>query len=292
MSHVYPVLMAQLKFTHRDQLNYSFEERGIQFGDGVYEVIRVYEGKCYLLKEHIDRLFRSAEAIKLDLPFNKEEITDNLLELLNRNNMEKDGHIYLQVTRGSAPRTHEFPVEVEPNFYAYVKNAPRHINLLNHGVQTITTKDVRWEYCYIKSLNLLPNVLAKQEAKEQGRFEAIFHREGIVTEGSSSNIFLVKNSKLYTHPATNRILHGCVRSAVIEFARKQNIEVIEEAFEVDAIQNADEMFMTSSSSEVMPIVKVDETTIGDGKPGKMTKILQEAYEKDASIFDRNTLVNK
>jgi D-alanine transaminase len=283
--------MTQLKFTHRDRLKYSYEERGVQFGDGIYEVIRVYDGKCYLLKDHVDRLFRSAEAIRLELSFSKEEITDNLLELLNRNQMEKDGHIYLQITRGSAPRTHEFPANVEPNLYAYVKNMPRHTELLNHGVETILTRDVRWENCYIKSLNLLPNVLAKQEAKEQGRFEAILHRDGLVTEGSSSNIFLIKDGILYTHPATNRILHGCVRAAVLGFARKQNIKVVEEAFDVKDIQHADEMFMTSSTSEVMPIVKVDDVTIGDGKPGTVTRSLQQAYEKDASIFERRKLVN-
>lgn len=283
MSHIYPVIMAQMKFTHRDNLTYPYDDRGMQFGDGIYEVIRIYKGNCYLLDEHIDRLFRSAEAIYIPLPFTKEEIKLNLLSLLKRNKMDEDGSIYLQVTRGSAPRTHVFPEQTTPNIYAYVQKLPRHTNYLKDGIRTITRRDERWENCYIKSLNLLPNVLAKQAAKEHACYEAILHRDGVVTEGSSSNIFLVKAGKIYTHPATKHILHGCVRSAVIRLARNLNIEVIEDAFGVEHIQLADEMFLTSSTSEILPIIQVDQVTIADGKPGKITRKLQAAYEADAKI---------
>ena len=281
---VYPIILNQTKFTHRDSLKYPYEERALQFGDGVYEVIRIYQGEYHLLKEHVDRLFRSAEAVKIKLDITHKELTDLLLELLERNQMEEDGKMYLQVSRGSAPRDHVFPADdVSANMYAYMEDFPRNVELLKNGVSTITHRDVRWEYCYIKSLNLLPNVLAKQEAKEHGGYEAILHKDGLVTECSSSNVYMVKDGEIYTHPATNNILHGCVRMRVEDFAKELNLPFKEEAFKVEDIQTADEMFLTSSTSEIMPIVKVDNTEIENGKPGKITKQLQEAYEKDANI---------
>lgn len=284
MMSVYPIILSQNKFVHRDKLKYPFEERGLQFGDGIYEVIRIYQGRLYLLEEHISRLFRSAEAIKLFLPYTKDEIKQLIGQLLEKNSFTTDGKVYLQITRGSAPRDHSFPENSEPNLYAYVQDQPRNLDQLNNGIKAMTMKDVRWENCYIKSLNLLPNVLAKQEAKENGFQEAILHKDGLVTEGSSTNIYLVHGGKIITFPATKRILHGCVRMKVEKFANDLNIPFIEEGFTVDDIATADEMFLSSSTMEITPIVKVNEHTIGDGKPGKITKQLQQAYEKDANIF--------
>ncbi|QKY68461.1 D-amino-acid transaminase [Lentibacillus sp. CBA3610] len=280
---VYPIILSQTGFAHRDELTYPFEERGLQFGDGVYEVIRIYGGKYYLLTEHVERLFRSAEAIKLSLPFSNQDITKRLLDLLEQNEMVSDGIVYLQATRGSAPRNHAFPTDTQANVYAYIRDMPRKTNNLINGVSAITQRDTRWENCYIKSLNLLPNVLAKQAAQENGSYEAILERDGIVTECSSSNIYLVKNDNIYTHPATKTILHGCVRMRVEQFAGNDNIPFVEEAFAVEDIFAADELFLSSSTSEVMPIVEVDGKMIADGKPGKVTRQLQEAYEKDANI---------
>ncbi|WP_249870584.1 D-amino-acid transaminase [Oceanobacillus saliphilus] len=283
---VYPIILTQSKFTHHDNLKYPFEERGLQFGDGIYEVIRIYEGTYYLLEEHVNRLFRSAEAIKIQLPFNKEEITNLLLELLTKNKMTTDGKVYMQVTRGSAPRDHVFPDEVMPNIYAYVQDQPRSLSGLQDGVKTITLRDIRWENCYIKSLNLLPNVLAKQTAKENGCYEAVLHKDGLVTECSASNVYMVKDGKIYTHPATSNILHGCVRMAIERFAEELNIPFIEESFLVEDISLADEIFLSSSTSEITPIIKVDNQQIADGKPGKITRQLQEAYEMDAGILEK------
>lgn len=280
---MYPIIMSQGKFTHKDSLQFPFEERGLQFGDGVYEVIRIYNGKLYLLNEHVDRLLRSLEAIQIDIKQSKDEIITLLSELISRNNMEQDGFIYLQVSRGSAPRIHTFPEEIEPNIYAYLVNQSRNVENLENGVSAITLPDERWQNCYIKSLNLLPNVLAKQTAMEQGCYEAILHIDGRVTECGSSNIFLVKDGKIYTHPATHRILKGCVRIAVERFANELNIPFIEEAFTVDDIQDADEMFLTSSISEVLPVVEVDKKQIADGKPGEISRKLQKAYEKAAQL---------
>src|SRR5699024_7147647 len=281
---IYPIMMSQSKFIHRDSLNYPYEERGLQFGDGIYEVIRIYNGEYYLLKEHVDRLFRSAEAIKLILPFSKKKLISLLQQLIEKNKMTVDSKVYLQITRGSSPREHEFPVETPVNTYAYTQNLPRKHHLLENGVSTITQRDIRWENCYIKSLNLLPNVLAKQEAKEQGCYEAILHKNGLITECSSANVYLVKSNKIYTFPATKRILHGCVRMRVKKFTADLNIPFIEEGFNLEDIPAADELFLSSTTSEIMPIIQVDGKQIGDGKPGKISKQLQEAYEKDAKLI--------
>ncbi|GAB4073877.1 D-amino-acid transaminase [Barrientosiimonas marina] len=281
---VYQTILSQTDFTERDDLTYPFEERGLQFGDGIYEVIRIYQGSFYLLTEHVNRLFRSAAAIKLQLPFSKQTITNQLQELLAKNAMTTDGIVYLQATRGSAPRTHAFPAADTPaNVYAYVKDMPRKREEIINGVSAITQRDIRWENCYIKSLNLLPNVLAKQEAQENGCFEAILERDGRVTEGSSSNLYLVKDHHIYTHPATNQILNGCVRMRVKQFAADLEYPLTEEAFSPEAIANADELFLTSSTSEVMPIVMVNGKPIADGQPGSITRQLQTAYEADAQI---------
>ncbi|OZU87859.1 D-amino-acid transaminase [Virgibacillus indicus] len=280
---VYPIILAQTNFTHRDNLKYPYEERGLQFGDGVYEVIRIYNGSYYLLQEHVDRFFRSAEAVKINLLFTKEELRNLLDELLKRNDMKEDGKVYLQATRGSAPRDHVFPINVSANIYAYVQDFPRGIENLENGISAITHPDIRWENCYIKSLNLLPNVLAKQEAKEQNCGEAILHKDGFVTECSSSNVYLVKDGKIYTHPVKQNILHGCVRMRIEQFVKDLNIPFIEEGFNVEDIAMADELFLSSSTSEITPIVNVDKNQIGTGTPGKITRMLQQAYEKDANI---------
>ncbi|WP_347861279.1 aminotransferase class IV [Salimicrobium sp. PL1-032A] len=165
---LYDVMLTDDGFVQKDDLSYPFEERGLQFGDGVYEVIRIYEGSYYLLKEHVERLYRSMSAIKITPPFSETEMYAYLDDLLERNGVTSDAKLYLQVTRGSAPRNHEFPLETGVNLYAYVKDFPRNTDLMRNGVSTITLEDIRWEWCYIKSLNLLPNVIAKQEAKEHG----------------------------------------------------------------------------------------------------------------------------
>lgn len=280
---LYPIVLSQTKFVHHNSLTFPFEERGLQFGDGIYEVIKIYDGTYYLIDEHVDRLYRSVDAIKIKLPFSKKECKQLLLDLLTQNSMTADGKVYLQVTRGSAPRDHIFPVDTPVNIYAYIGTAPRPIQKLKQGVGVITHEDIRWDYCYIKSLNLLPNVLAKQAAYEQGCHEAILHKDGLVTECSSSNAYLIKNGSIYTHPATKNILHGCVRLRVEQFAKDLKIPFIEEPFTLDDINEADEIFLSSSTSEVMPVISVDNTQIADGKPGPLTIMLQQAYEQDANI---------
>lgn len=283
---MYTIILSQAKFIHKDALQFPLEERGLQFGDGVYEVIRIYHGKPYLLDEHVARLFRSLQAIQIRLNVTPGQIKQKLNQLIDANDMQEDGFIYLQITRGTAERNHPFPENAVPNFYAYIKQRERPIDLIENGVKTILLPDERWDNCYIKSLNLLPNVLAKQKAAEQDAYEAILHRDGRVTEASSSNVFLVKDGTIYTHPEAKHILNGCVRTAIIRFTKQNDIPLIEQSFTKNDINEADELFLTSSLSEVMPIVQIDDQNVANGQPGPIAKKLQEAYESDAQISEQ------
>lgn len=288
---VHPYVLSQNEFVNGNQLTYPFQERGLQFGDGIYEVIRVYEGKYDLLDEHLERLYRSATAIKIELPMKKEELYNKLHQLLTQNDITEDAKVYLQATRGSAVRDHLFPL-CEANFYAYVQDFPRPMANIQNGVGAIIKADERWQNCYIKSLNLLPNVLAKQEAYENGCFEAILHRDGTVTECSSSNVYLVKNGQIFTHPETKQILHGCVRLRLKKLTEKLSINFIEEAFTVEDLTTADEVFISSSISEVTPIIHIDGNPVNNGEPGEITRKLQKAYEEDAALAKRETNIPK
>lgn len=231
------------------------QERGHQFGDGVYEVIRVYRGVPFLMDEHLDRLERSAETILLTLPFKREKIEEIILEGLKRCQLE-EAEIYLQITRGIAPRNHLFP-DTKPMMAMTIK-APRIIpeEKRRTGAAVLLHEDERWANCYIKSLNLLPNILAKQAAHDAGYDEAVFVKEGHVTEGSSSNVFIVKNGTLITPPATKRILHGITRQLVLEIAHNLDIPVREEEITVEQLKEADEVFITSTSLEIMPVAAI------------------------------------
>ncbi|KIL46389.1 D-amino-acid transaminase [Jeotgalibacillus campisalis] len=270
-------------FVSREACTVDMEDRGYQFGDGVYEVIRIYSGKMFTSQEHITRLFESAEKIKLDLPFTKEELTKNLSTLVEKNKLHT-GTIYLQVTRGASARQHQFPLEGNPVFTAYTKEVPRPENQMNEGVAAIIAEDVRWLRCDIKSLNLLGNLLAKQEAYSQGSFEAILHRDGTVTEGSSSNAFIIKNNQLITHPATNLILNGITRRELLRLCPGIGLDVKEEAFTLDDLLSADEVFIASTTAEITPIVQIDGKDVADRKPGEWTKKLQSVLK--ASIQEQ------
>ncbi len=264
----------------RSDVHIDLEDRGYQFGDGVYEVIRVYSGKLFTMKEHIERLFQSAQKIKLDISMSPEQIQELAEELVKENKVDF-GSIYMQVTRGAAPRTHMFP-KPESNtkavFTAYTNEVPRPVSLFEKGVAAITTEDIRWLRCDIKSLNLLPNVLAKQEATDSACFEAILHRNGIVTEGSSSNAYIVKNGEVITHPADRLILNGITRQVLVELCKANGILFVEKEFDLRDLKDADEVFISSTTSEVMPVIKLDGETVGSGTPGKITRKLQALFE--------------
>lgn len=267
----------------KERVHIDPEDRGYQFGDGVYEVIRIYNGKPFAEAAHFERLLKSLQALRIPFPFPLPDISTKLAELLRRE-VIMDGIIYLQVTRGTAPRAHAFPTEGKANLIAYASPYPRPLKSIEEGGEAILMEDIRWLRCDIKSLNLLGSVLAKEEAKEKGALEAILHRGDTVTEGSSSNVFIVKKDILYTHPTNHLILNGITRQVVLQIAERLHIPVREEAFSVGDLSTADELMITSTINEITPIIRIGEQSIGNGKPGEITRRLQGAFEREIGLL--------
>ncbi|WP_342543221.1 D-amino-acid transaminase [Paenisporosarcina sp. FSL H8-0542] len=261
-----------------EEIHLSKEDRGYQFGDGIYEVIRVYNGNMFTAKEHIDRFYESADKIKLVIPYTKDVFHKMMYDLIEANEVTT-GQVYVQITRGGSPRQHNFPTEaVEPVLTAYTKLVERPVSQMANGVAAKSVEDVRWLRCDIKSLNLLGNIMAKQEAYENGCFEALLHRGDTITEGSSSNMYGIKNGVLYTHPATNLILNGITRRVILACCEEIGLPVVEEPMSLSTVYSNDEFFMSSTTSEIMPIVVIDGVKVGSGLPGVWTKKLQAAFE--------------
>lgn len=267
------------EFVPSEQVSIHFEDRGYQFADGIYEVVRIYNNRLFHLNPHLERLSRSAAGVELDLPWSLPALA-SAMERLVKENEPGDGIVYLQVTRGVAPRNHMFPAHAEPVIIMYTREFPRPQENLSEGVACITVDDDRWLRCNIKSISLLPNILAKQKAAKAGVYEAIFVRDGRVTEGSSSNIFCVYGNTVQTHPANNFILNGITRQALLRLVREQGLKLVEEPFTVPGLLAADEAIDSSTTSEVTPIVRVDGHPIGSGKPGRVTRLLQDAFEQE------------
>ncbi|UEX90931.1 D-amino-acid transaminase [Staphylococcus ratti] len=266
-------------FVEEQEAKVAFNDRGYNFGDGIYEYVRIYNHKLFTAKEHFERLLRSASEIGLELNHTVESLTSLVRELAQVNDVSNGG-VYIQVTRGVAPRDHAFPTpEVTPVLTGFVKAYDRPYQKLEEGVFAVTTEDIRWLRCDIKSLNLLGNVLAKEYAAKYNAEEAIQHRGDTVTEGASSNVYAVKDDVVYTHPANNYILNGITRRVIQWVCEDENIEFKEEAFSVDFLKNADEVIISSTSAEVMPIVKIDGEDVADGKVGDITRRLQAGFEK-------------
>jgi D-alanine transaminase len=269
------------RIVKREEVQIDIEDRGYQFGDGVYEVIRVYHGKPFQLDEHLERLERSLNEIRLALPYPMEDFKHLLQQLLDKDPVT-DGIIYLQVTRGNALRSHAFPSEAKSVVTAYTREMPRPTKSLAEGIGAHLTNDIRWLRCDIKSLNLLGNVLAKQEALDNDCGEALFHRGDIVTEGSSSNVFIKKDGAWLTHPANHLILNGITRRFVMRLMADLEMPVKEEAFKIADLLNADEVIITSTTQEVMPVVSIDGEPVGNGEVGEWTRSLQNAFERHIS----------
>ncbi|MGG3560315.1 D-amino-acid transaminase [Neobacillus rhizosphaerae] len=265
------------KLVNRSEAKVDIEDRGYQFGDGVYEVIRVYNGKMFTVKEHLERFVKSADSIGITLPYTIDECTALLEELVTKNKLV-EGTIYMQITRGTSPRNHVFPArDVVPTLVAYTKEVARPVESFTHGVKTIFIEDIRWLRCDIKSLNLLGNLLAKQKAAEQGCFEAIQHRGDQVTEGSSSNVFIVKKGTVITHESNHLILKGITKEVILQLCAQNNIPVEERTFTLDELVAADEVFLSSTTAEVMPIVEMNGDKVKEGLPGPITRKLQTLF---------------
>lgn len=252
------------------------EDRGYQFGDGIYEVVAIYDGELFEWEAHYERFLRSAAELSILLPDGIEKLKTNIHTLIEENNVD-NGFVYFQLTRGTAPRFHAYPTEaISPVLTGSVKKKDP-TNPLPSSMKAITTEDIRWLRVDIKSLNLLPNCMAKQKAMEAGVHEAIFIRDQVVTEASSSNLFGVKDGKLYTHPLNNLILNGITRQVVLRLASQLNLPVIEETFTKETLYLMDEVFITNTGVNICPVTEIDSIQIGNGHCGDITADLIKAF---------------
>jgi len=248
-------------------------DRGLYFGDGVYEALRVENHRPFALEEHLERFYASLQALRIDFSMPEAELRDVLSELSDRVDSNSQ-LLYFQVTRGTATRTHAFPENAKPNLMAYAKHAP--LADVSERWKAILLPDIRWANCNIKTLNLIPNVMAAQQAKERGCKEAVFHRDGVVTECSSSNLLMLRDGVLYTAPADHRILAGVTRARFLLLAKEFGIPVVEEAFTVDEAFEADELIITSTSVHGPGVCELEGRPVGGKDPDRLKK-LQSAF---------------
>ena len=269
-------------FTDISQAKVSIEDRGYQFGDGVYEVIRSYDGKLFGVQEHMARLERSLREIELELPpgMDIDDVTAIALEALERSTFVS-ALVYLQVSRGTVPRDHSIPEESRSTLVVTVRPfTPPTQEVWENGFAVVTLPDERWLRCDIKTINLLANVLAITKAKRMGFQEAILIREGVgVTECSRNNLFIVKEGRCLTAPRSNWILPGITRSFVLGLLAENNIPYEEAFFDRETLLAADEVFLAGTGNEVMPITKINDQLINEGKPGPVTRRIAELFRE-------------
>jgi D-alanine transaminase len=272
------LILYQDQIVEKEAIHISPDDRGYYFGDGIYEVFRVYNGALFAKEAHFKRLLRTAEATKIQLPYSIAELEAKLKSMLLAEKII-EGTLYLQITRGIAPRAHPFPASTQPVVYGYCNEVKRPLHMMNHGITALTIPDIRWLRCDLKTLNLLSNVLAKQEAIDGGAQEAILHREGMVTECSASNIMIIKDGVVRTHPANHLILHGVTREIVLKLAEELELAIEETPFDLADLRSADEVFITGTTAEITPVIEIDHQPIANGLIGPITRRLQKAFER-------------
>ena len=264
---------------HRDAAVHV-EDRGYQFADGVYEVVCVQHGDVIDEDPHLDRLERSLGELRITMPMGRRAYKHVTRELMRRNRVT-NGIVYTQITRGVARRDHPFPAAGTPPSIVMTSRSikPQDPKLFDHGIAVLSMPDIRWQRCDIKSVALLPNVLGKQQAREAGAYEAWFvDRDGNITEGASTNAWIVTaDGELVTRQLGNAILGGITRRSLLQLAADAQIKVVERAFSLDEARRAREAFLTSTTSFVTPITKLDGKPVGSGKPGPVAARLRELY---------------
>ena len=259
-----------------DEVKIDLEDRGYLFADGVYEVINVYNGQPFKMEEHFQRLKNSVEGLKIIFEDYK-KLKEQANILLKKNDF-KDASLYIQITRGTAPRSHAYPDGMEANVMMIVKKLKRNPDsYYENGIKIITVADERWPRAYIKSISLLPNILAKKKAKNEGAFEAVQIRDGFITEGTSSNIFIVKDDKVITPPASNYILNGISRRVVLDICVELKIEYRERGIAEDELYSADEVFLSGTTTEVMPVAEINNYSLGNGSSGNISRRIFKFY---------------
>lgn len=260
-----------------ENISISPFDRGFLFSDGVYEALRTYNKKLFMLQKHLDRLKYSLEQTGISFSeFGKlEEI---IFTCAQKNKISQDFSVYIQITRGiSFPRTHHYHHQIKPNLFVYTTELKNRERELNEGVSVILERDIRWNRCDIKSISLLPNVMANQNAFIKGCYEAVFYRDTFITEGSHTNFFAIKDGKVITAPLSNFILNGVTRNIVFSICNENNIPIEEEYILLTDIFVYDEFFLSGTTTEITPVVKIDDNIIGDGLPGKFTRKIQKLF---------------
>ena len=272
------------EFVPLERATIRVEDRGFQFADGVYEVVRTYGGRPFAMDEHLARLFRSLDAIELKVPLNAGQLKSIIREGIERSGFA-EAIVYLQITRGYAPRHRGMPKDAEPTIVMTVRElGPPATKLRENGITVITLPEFRWTRCDIKSIALLPSVLAYHAARKAGANDAIFFDvDETVNEATAGNVFVVTRGQLRTPPKNTRILAGVTRDKVLEAARMAGIETAEERIAKPDLYAAEELFLTSTTAEVVPVVTVDGKQIGTGKPGPVSA---RVYEQFARMFIR------
>jgi D-alanine transaminase len=269
------------KFKSKKKINISPDDRGFLFADGVYEVVRWYEGFFFDMEGHMERLKRSLKEVHIEWP-EADTFPAVAGKLIKLNHYRKENAIiYLQVTRGAAKRTHAFPSPpIPPTIYAFVRRLHPEKELLAKGIGAILKNDLRWSRCDIKSVSLLPNVLSFQEAREKKCYECIFTREGVITECSHSNIFLMVDGILQTHPESNNILSGITRKNVLRLINEAGIPFSETAVSEARLNDVSEAFVTNTSFEIAPVISINNIPVGGGVPGPVTKALRAKFDAE------------
>lgn len=261
-------------FCPAEEAKVSVFDRGFLFGDGVYEVIPFYDGRAFGWDGHMQRLSRSLAAVRIPNPLDEEGWRAVAKRLLSDNGQTQ--LLYFHVTRGdSNPRKHTYESSVTPTVYA---NSFSFTPVATDGISVVTVDDERWDHPHIKSLNLLPNVLAMQAAKDQGAAEAILIHDGFVTEGAACNVFVIKNGEVLTAPTDGSILQGVSRGIILELLRTLNIPVKEMAISMHTLQHADEIWVSSVGKEITPVTRLNGQPVGNGKPGPLWATAFPAYQ--------------
>ncbi|MDA8138281.1 MAG: D-amino acid aminotransferase [Desulfobacteraceae bacterium] len=268
-----------------EEAKVPINDRGYHFADAVYEFISGYHGRLFAFEAHLDRLERSLRALSFP-PISRDSIREAIEKIFQAAALDNGG-VYLQISRGVAPRNHPFPINVQPQIIITVRSLPETPRAyLENGIHVITVTDIRWGRCDIKTVQLLPNVLARQQALDAGAQDAIFiSPEGVVREATSSNLFIVKDNTLQTHPLTPNILPGVTRGCLLEICREEGIPVQEIFFNHHTLLSADEVFITSTVAEVLPVTRIDGRSIGAGCPGPLTQRLRTLLETQAGKTD-------
>ena len=269
------------EFLPEDQAKISVFDRGFLFGDGIYEVTPVIDGRLVDRAAHMSRLKRSLGEVRITPPIPFDEI-DSLQERLIEKNEVTEGRVYLQVSRGVAERDFPFPKDPKPSLVMFARQVPFvDTEASRRGIRVKTVPDLRWKRRDIKTVMLLASAMAKQDAIDAGFDDAWMVEDGLVTEGSSNNAYIVKGNVIQTRHLSNDILPGCTRRALLDLSKETEMQVLEQPFSPDDARTADEAFITSATNLVMPVVGIDQATIGNGAPGPITKRLRELYIQQA-----------